>query len=128
MANRAFNRKQALDKEIKEIYVQVAIGASGAPTLSPSNSVGVASVVRNSIGRYTVQLQDNYIALRQITQSRELASGAPGAVGGMVVRTNSVSTTGAITLEFVDTAGAAVELVSGSILRLKLDLKNSSAK
>jgi hypothetical protein len=56
MANRSFQRLQALDKEIKIIHGQFAVGGSGAPTLSASKSVGVKSVTRNSAGDYSVVL------------------------------------------------------------------------
>jgi len=128
-ANRNFNRKQALDKEIKELYVNVAIGASGAPTLDAAQSLGVASVTRVSTGRYSILLQDSYPAFRHITECRQLASGAPGAVGGMVIRSVAVtSSTPTVVIEFVDGAGAAVELVSGTVLRLEINLKNSTAR
>ena len=124
MANRNFFRKQAMEREVKELYIEASIGASGAPTLS--KKLGVASMVRNSAGRYTITLEDKYNALLQITQSRQLAAGAPGAVGGMVVRSEDVDGAKTIVIEFVDAAGAAVELVNGTVLRLKMDLKNTS--
>lgn len=126
MANRNFNRFQALEKEAKSLYVQVAIGASGAPTLNAANSLGVASVVRNSVGRYTITLQDKFNRLLQITESRQLASGPASAVGGMVVRSQSVDSAKTIVVEFLDATGAAVELANGTTLRLQIDLKNSS--
>ena len=128
MANRNFNRYQALTKEVKALFAQVAIGATGAPTLNAPASLGITSVVRNSAGNYTITLDDKYNDLLQITQSRELASGAPGAVGGMVVRSEAVDSAKTIVIEFVDSAGAPIELVSGTLLRLKLDLKNSSVQ
>lgn len=58
-----------------------------------------------------------------------MAAGAPSAVGGMVIRSEAVnSATPTIVIEFVDGSGAAVELASGSTLRLQFDLKNSSAR
>lgn len=128
-ANRNFNRKQALDKEIKELYVNVAIGASGAPTLDAAQSLGVASVSRVSAGRYSIRLQDSYPAFRHLTEVRQLASGAPSAVGGVVIRSVDVtSSTPTIVIEYVDGAGAPVELVSGTVLRLEINLKNSTAR
>lgn len=64
--------------------------------------------------------------LLQVVESRQLASGAPSAVGGMVVRSETVDVDGKIVIEFVDATGTPVELASGSLLRLKIDLKNSS--
>jgi len=46
----------------------------------------------------------------------------------MVVRSQNVSAAKTIVVEFVDETGAAVELDSGSTVRLKIDLKNSSVQ
>ncbi len=127
MANRNFNRKQALDKEVKEIYAKVAIGSTGAPTLDAARSLGVASVARVSAGIYDVTLQDKYVALMQLSESVQLASGAPASLA-VVIRSEAVDSTRVIRVAFVDSAGAAVELDNGSTIRLKLDLKNSSAR
>ena len=56
MANRSFQRLQALDKEIKIIHGQFAVGGSGAPTLSASKSVGVKNVEHDSGGKFTITL------------------------------------------------------------------------
>ena len=128
MANRNFNRYQALTKEAKALFAQFSVAAAGAPTLNAPASLGITSIVRNSAGRYTITLDDKYNDLLQITQSRVLASGAPGAVGGMIVRSEAVDTDKTIVIEFVDSAGAAIELVSGSLVRLKINLKNSSVQ
>lgn len=107
----------------------MAIAAAGAPTLSANDSLGIASVVRNSTGRYTITLQDKYMALLQVTESRELASGAPSAVGGFAIRSSAVdAATPTVVIEFVDSSGVAVELASGTTLRIEFVLKNSSAR
>ena len=58
MANRNFNDMQALEKEVKKLYAEIAIGASGAPTLTAG--LGISSVSRNAAGDYTLTLADNY--------------------------------------------------------------------
>lgn len=65
MASRSFNRLQALQKEIKHLHAKVNIGTTGAPTLVTANgaSMGIASVVRDGQGLYTVTLEDQYVAL-----------------------------------------------------------------
>lgn len=106
----------------------MAIGASGAPTINAPASLGITSIARNSAGNYTITLDDKYNDLLQVTQSVQLAAGAPAAIGGMVVRSEAVDTAKTIVVQFVDAAGAAVELDSGSTVRLKIDLKNSSVQ
>lgn len=106
----------------------MAIGASGAPTLSAAKSLGVASIARNSAGNYTITLSDKYMDLLHAEISRQLASGAPAAVGGFVVRSQDVAAAKTIVVQFVDASGAAVDPASGTTLRIKLDLKNSSVQ
>lgn len=61
MANRNFNRQQALEKEVKTIFAEVDFGASGAPTLT--SGLGIASIARDSAGTYTMTLEDRYVKL-----------------------------------------------------------------
>lgn len=124
MANRNFNRLQALDKEIKHLHLIFSVGAVGAPTAL--KKLGITSVSRLSAGKYRFTLDDTYDSLMWLGITRELAAGAPGAVGGFVIRAQSVGTTKLVEVEFVDAAGAPIELVSGSIVRVVFMLKNSS--
>ena len=63
MANVGFWPLQARQKGIKEVHIKVAIGATGAPTLSADASLGVASITRTSAGLYVITLRDKYTAL-----------------------------------------------------------------
>lgn len=58
MANRNFNRKQALEREVKDLYLEVSFGATGAPTIV--SGVGITSITRNDAGDYTIVLDDRY--------------------------------------------------------------------
>ena len=44
MANRSFNRLQALDKEVKFLFLTATIGSGGDPTLDEDKSVGIKSI------------------------------------------------------------------------------------
>lgn len=123
MANRNFFRKQSMEREVKELYVAASIAAAGAPTLT--RDLGVASLVRDSAGVYTLTLEDKYNALLQVSVSLQLAAGAPSSVAH-VVRSEDVDGAKTVVIEFVDAAGAAVELDNGTVVKLKLDLKNTS--
>lgn len=122
MANRNFHRVQSLAREVKTVYGRVSIGASGAPTLDTSNSIGVASVTRDSAGVYVVTLDDKYNALLHADIMMVEATAEDIT---FQVETEAVST--AKTIQFQCKA-AAVETdpSDGSILLLKFDLKNSS--
>jgi hypothetical protein len=126
MANRNFNRYQALTKEAKCLFAKAAIGATGAPTLSAADSLGVASIARTGVGAYTVTLQDRYSKFLFAEACIQLSAGSP-VVNAMVVRSEAVnSATPTIAIAFVDGSGAAAEIPSGATLRLKCELKNSS--
>ncbi len=121
MANRAFNRRQALEKEVKDLYAKVTIGASGAPTLvSP---VGIASIVRNSAGNYTLTLQDKYISLKFFRVSFKASSAQD--MNAQIIAEDVAS---AKTVNFVCLTGAsATDPASGQTMLIKLELKNTSA-
>jgi hypothetical protein len=123
MANRNFNRKQALAKEVKEIYAEISIGASGAPTLV--QPLGVASISRTSAGLYVLTLQDQYIRLMDAHVSIQSAAAQDlsAQIAAQAVNTS------AKTITFRTVAGAVeTDPSNGSVLRVALQLKNSSAK
>jgi hypothetical protein len=127
MANRFFSKAQySLDKDIVHIFGKVAIGATGAPTMSAINSKGVASVVRASAGRYTITLQDKYNRFLDFSmiQVNATASGAPDFYVA------SVDVVGAKTL-VVQCAAAdgttATDPASGVTIYFHVTVANSSA-
>ena len=126
--NRLYTQfRLSLEKRMIDIYAQFSVGATGAPTLNAPLSKGVASVARVSAGLYDVTLADPYVALMGVLPTITLASGAPAAVGGMVVRSYSIASGRAvIRVLFVDGAGAAVELNNGAVVNLKFELKGTS--
>lgn len=120
MANRNFNRKQALEKEVKEIYLDVAIGATGAPTLT--RGLGVASIARNSAGLYTVTLQDAYMKLMSVNISQVVS-----AAEDITFQVAAESVASAKTVQFrCQAAAVATDPSSGSRLLIQFNLKNSS--
>lgn len=61
MANRTFNRVQALNKEVKIIAGSFSIAASGG---AATKVTGLGySVAKSNTGEYTITLQDRYPAL-----------------------------------------------------------------
>jgi hypothetical protein len=60
MASRAFFQTQSVSREVKHVFAKVAIGSSGAPTLSSADSPGVSSISRTSAGLYVLTLTDYY--------------------------------------------------------------------
>ena len=130
MANRYFRSQfwhTFLTKPV-QLFGQVAIGAVGAPTLSASLSKGIASISRVSAGLYTLTLSDKYNKAVGWSFGIFKASGAPSAASCVtpVVRALSVSSaTPTFQVEFVDAAGAAVELASGVTVYFSMTFDDS---
>lgn len=130
MANRNLRRDRgSIEQGIVDLFAQIAIGATGAPTISSAKSKGVSSISRTGVGAYTLTLQDRYVRLLKALATHILAAGVPATTSNaqMVVRAdNSGAAAKTILIEFVNNAGAAVELTSGTTLLLNFSLKNSS--
>ena len=114
-----------MEKQPVDLYAQVAIGATGAPTLSVANSKGIASIARNSAGQYTITLQDPYVRLmmaQAVVQNSTGISASPdlGIISMDVVSAQTV-------VIQLSAAGTATELEDGDTLMLQLTLSNSTA-
>ena len=120
MANLTFNRKQSREKEVKELFLDVAIGASGAPTLSRGQ--GVASISRSGAGVYLITLGDTYQRLMHMDVKQLVASAED-----LKFQLVSEDVDGAKTISFRCIAVATeTDPSSGSRLLIKIDVKNSS--
>lgn len=121
MASRRFQRVQSLSREVKIVHAKVAIGASGAPTLD-SNSVGIASVVRDSAGVYVVTLEDTYNNLLHVDVMQIAASAED-----LTFQVESEDVASAKTVQ-IQSKAAAVETdpSDGSTLLIRMELKNTS--
>lgn len=119
MADRNFNRVQALEKEIKTLYAEVAIGASGAPTLT--KGLGIASISRTGAGRYTVTTEDQFTRLMHAEINYHFTTS-----GDFTFQLTAHSESSK-TVSFASKAAAVdTDPASGSILFIRLDFKNSS--
>ena len=121
MASRNWNRKQALEKEVKDLYVKVTIGGTGAPTLTMGT--GIASISRTSQGLYKLTLQDKYMQLKSFNVIH-LVSAAEDLT--FQIKAEAVATTGVIDF-FTLAAATATDPSSGAVLLIKIERKNSSA-
>lgn len=124
MASRMWNRRQALEKEVKDLYIKITFGASGAPTLASGASYGAASIVRNSAGDYTLTLSDRYNALK-FADGKFLDDGAQDI--RVQIKADRVATATKDLDFFTLTGASATDPASGQALLLKLELKNTSA-
>jgi hypothetical protein len=113
MANRNFNRFQALEKEIKALYAEISFSALGAPTLV--SGLGVAAVALDS-GNIKITLQDKYMKLMHVSATVKGPTPSPVAIG---VVSEDVDNAKTVVLSNTD------ELASCSLL-VRIDVKNSS--
>lgn len=127
MANRNFNRYQALEKEVKALYCKFSVDSAGDATLDAINSKGIASVTKTATGEYTIVLEDRYNALLQLIHSREYSGAGAGGLN-VIIRSEDVDNTKTIVIESVDSAGLGLNFLNGTIVRLKIELKNSSVR
>lgn len=122
MANRGFNRKQALEKEVKELFVLLTFGSSGAVTMT--KGVGIASVSKTSTGLYKITLQDKYVSLKSVSGTFESTSAEDIRVQ---VKDETVSTTKIINI-FTLTGASETSPASGTKLYVKIEVKNTSVE
>lgn len=122
MANRSFNRRQSLEKECKDLYCKISIGASGAPTLVSGARYGIASISRTSAGLYVLTLQDKYVSLK-FFEGIFLSSSAQD----IRIQLKEEDVDGAKTITFFTLTGAsATDPSSGQVMLLKIEVKNTS--
>ncbi len=122
MANRTFNDAQALEKEVKSLFVKVSIGASGAPTLTQPGSLGIASVARVSAGLYRFTLADAFPKLLTVDG---IVLSATAEDITFQVKLETVATTKLIEV-FTLTGAVATDPANGDVLMLEFKFKNTS--
>jgi hypothetical protein len=127
MANRYFNQfRYALEKQLVDLYAQVAFDGVGGTTLSAINSKGVASVVNTAPGAYTVTLQDKYYSF--VKADVVYFGQQPTAPGMYVVSSAPSASPPVVAVQFLDVAGVPTDPANLDEARLHLVLKNSSAQ
>lgn len=121
MASRSFNRKQALEKEVKEIYALITFGASGAPTLT--TGFGVTSIARNSQGDYTLVLDSRFSSLKNVSGTFIKTTGEDIRIQ---LKSETVNASTKAVNFFTLTGASATDPSNGAKLMLKIEVKNTS--
>jgi len=129
MANRFFQQfRYSLEKSLVDLYCNVTVGATGAPTVVTANSKGILSVVRNSAGKYTITLQDPYYKFLGCTCTLIGTGGAVAAPQFFVVsQAVSTAATPTVVVQFENDGGTATDPDSGEEFILHITVGNSSA-
>jgi hypothetical protein len=126
-ARRFFVHRGHLEREVVGLFLNVSFGATGAPTIV--RGLSFESVVRNSAGRYTITLADEYFRLLGITFT-ELAAAVSNKKWQLVsydVKTKVLVIQCVGPTASGDTAAVAVDPASGDELFLALSVSNTSA-
>lgn len=124
MASRLFQFQYSYERDLVHIHAKISIGATGAPTLS--NAKGIASIIRNSAGNYTLTLKDNYYLFMGLHAQFLSNGGAPAAP---IVAVDAEDVDGDKTIDIVcydaDTP-AATDPANGEVMLLHIILRSAS--
>jgi hypothetical protein len=108
------------------LHLKMAIGATGAPTLDEKLSKGIASVVRDSAGQYTITLEDRYTRLMHLSVDQRDGTDPVAAPLVQVEADNSADATPTIVVQYRDAADAATDPGDGEEQNMLIILSNSS--
>lgn len=128
MANRnLFQFQYSYQRDLVHIFAQVSFAAAGAPTLVSGK--GVESIVRNSAGLYTINLQDSFAGVMDIEHKPLLAVGAPAAPLMVIRSVSNINDLSAPSVQvgFTDSSGVATDPASGEQVLMHIILKNTTA-
>jgi hypothetical protein len=130
MANaRLFQFRYSHERDLVDVMLKVAIGTAGAPTIL--NGKGVASITRNSAGKYTIVLKDNYNVLLDVDVMSICPAPGPTAPQASIT-SETVNSTKTIVLQMSgptaagNTALVATDPASGDVLMIHMTLRNAS--
>lgn len=121
MANRRFQRKQSLDKEVKDLFLEVSFGATGAPTIV--NGLGISSIARSAQGDYLITLEDKYYGGLKFVQGILLDAAAEDI--HFQVKEEAIASAGTISI-FTIAAATATDPSDGSKAYFQFVLKNNT--
>lgn len=124
MADRYFFKKQAIQREVKEIYMEVSIGASGAPTLASGNNAGIASITRNAAGDYDVVLSDTFN--KYLSFNFTLEAAAAEDLTFQLGAKDPAATGGGTFSFFTNAGGTATDPSNGATIYCTIVARNSS--
>lgn len=130
MANYNFRSQFNYSYSAKAVVLRakISFGSSGAPTLVSNTGMGIASVVRNSAGDFTINLSRAFGSLMSVNAIFNSGSSLPAAPS-VSIKSDAVATASAPAVEIVcsclDTP-AATDPADGEVMLLEIVLNDSS--
>ncbi len=125
MANKRKFKTWALQRELVTMTAEIAIGATGAPTLNTSGSPGFASVARAAAGDYNVVMSDPYNEIVWF-DAKVLDPASEDIVCQLAVRDADAAAGGTFSF-FCNTGATATEVSDGATLQLLVIFRNVKA-
>lgn len=119
-----------LEVDMVSLFGNFAVGGAGAPTLDTNNSKGIASVTRNSAGKYTVALTEPCAAFlwaNAVTLDSANSAQTVGTAARLFSQAVTSTTAPVVIFQFNDVAtGAAADPASGATIYFKVEMRNST--
>ena len=130
MAEHSYSKDtMVLERDVIHLYADVTIGASGAVTTAKGGAL-LSVTKQATAGQYNVVLDSGFNKLLHV--SAQLVGASASGVASVDVLQSAASvltnlkTGAAITIQCYDYAGAAVNPASGSVIKLKLEVRRTS--
>lgn len=130
ITSRMYNKNvQSLEVDVVKLSGSFLVGAAGA--VSSSQGGGIESVVKEATaGQYTIQLSDRFQRLL-MAQFKNVKATVSTVAAIQVLESGAtfqadIKSDGAITIQCLDFAGAAVNPASGEAILFALELRQSS--
>jgi hypothetical protein len=120
--SRLFQLQYTYERDMCTVFLKATIGASGAPTLVAQK--GIVSMVRNSAGRYTITLKNNFNLFLDANYTAISPSAAPAAPG-MYIVSETVNSTKTIVIQ-MNNAGTAADPANGETVCLSFQCRIAS--
>ena len=111
-----------MQRELKWLVMEVAIGATGAPTINANGSKGVTSITRAAAGDYDVVLDDAYSEVVNI-HGTLFDAASEDIVFQLAVR-DADATGGGTFSFFCNTGATATEVSDGATILMTILVRN----
>lgn len=121
-----------LEMNVVELNASFSVGAAGAVVANSLKGGGFSSVVKESTaGQYTITLSDRWNRLLAVDAQVVLATIAASMPKAQILMDpatlqSDFKSNGEIVIQFVDAAGAAVNVDSGAMVMIDMRVRNSS--
>ncbi len=123
MGHRFQDSFYSLEKFPVCLWGYVAIGATGAPTITSNKSLGITSIARTGSGAYTITLKKKYHSV--LFANVTFIDSDSGIAKIEVVEDDVDGSTPVVKIVCISDAGSAADPAQNAIMLLKLELRNS---